>query len=449
MKRFWLCIVTILLLPICVKASNGTISVTGGSTAVVGNKVTITVTLKGTALGSWEMDLKYDKNYLQLLSSTAEGGGTYMVNAATSALKSKSYTFTFKALKSGSTSVNVGSYLVYDFNDQSQVNITSSSKKTIKIMTQAELEESYSKDNNLKSLSVEGFDISPSFSKDVLNYSAVVPEDTTVVKVIAVANDSKSSIKGAGEVEVDLGINTIDIIVTAENGSEKTYTISLEVKDSNPISVTVLDKEYTLVKAERYLTKPEGFVSKTIQIDNIEIPAFYNENCNITLIGLKDSEGKIQLFSYNEDDKNYKKYVTINSSNLNLMVMDLNEEIKGYSKYTQNIADEEIQVYKFNSDSRYCLVYAKNLATGEDDYYMYDSKLGSAILYNSEYSDYLLDQNQMFIYIICALGTIAFILIILLISLTKNKNKKKKIKNGKVNDKKNLPKEEDEKIIEL
>ncbi len=447
MKKFWLCFITILLFPICVKASSGTISVTGGSTAVVGNKVTVTVTLKGTALGSWEMDLKYDKNYLQLLSSTAEGGGTYMVNAATSALKSKSYTFTFKALKSGSTSVDVGSYLVYDFNDQSQVNITSSSKKTIKIMTQAELEESYSKDNNLKSLSVEGYDISPSFSKDVLNYSVIVPEDTTVVKVLAVANDSKSSVKGSGEIEVNLGINTIDIIVTAENGSEKTYTISLEVKDSNPISVTVLDKEYTLVKAERYLTKPEGFISKTVQIDNIQIPAFYNENCNITLIGLKDSDGKIRLFSYDEQTNTYYKYITINSFNLNLMIMDLKDEIRGYSKYTQNINEEEIQVYKFNSDSKYSLIYAKNLATGEDDYYMYDSKLESVILYNSEYSDYLLNQNQMFIYIIFALGIIVFVLIILLISLTKKK--KKKAKNSKASDKKTLLTEEDKKIIEL
>lgn len=447
MKKFWLCFITILLLPICVKASSGTISVTGGNTAVVGNKITVTVTLKGTALGSWEMDLNYDKSYLQLLNSTAEGGGTYMVNAATSALKSKSYTFTFKALKSGSTSVNVGSYLVYDFNDQSQVNITSSTKKSIKIMTQAELEASYSKDNNLKSLSVEGFDLSPSFSKDVLNYSVIVPEDTTVVKVVAVANDSKSSIKGSGEVEVNLGINTIDIVVTAENGSEKTYTISLEVKDSNPISVKVLNREYTLIKAERYLTKPEGFISKTVQIDDLEIPAFYNENCDLTLIGLKDSDGKIKLFSYDEQTKAYHKYVTINSFNLNLMIMDLKDEIKGYSKYTQNINEEEVEVYKFNSDSRYSLIYAKNLATGEDDYYMYDSKLGSVILYNSEYSDYLLNQNQMFIYIICALGIIAFVLIILLISLTKKK--KKKVKKGKDNDKKNLPKEEDKTIIEL
>ena len=55
-----------LMMPCMVNAASGTISVSGSSTAVVGNKVTVTVTLKsGTAIGSWQMDLNYDNSYLQ------------------------------------------------------------------------------------------------------------------------------------------------------------------------------------------------------------------------------------------------------------------------------------------------------------------------------------------------------------------------------------------------
>ena len=46
----------------------------------------------------------------------------------------------------------------------------SASNANIKAMTQAELEATYSKNNNLKSLSVEGYEIDPAFNKDNLAF---------------------------------------------------------------------------------------------------------------------------------------------------------------------------------------------------------------------------------------------------------------------------------------
>lgn len=89
-----------LIIPISVNAASGTIKVTGTSQVVVGNRVTLTVTLSSsTAIGSWEMDLSYDKNYLELVSTNSEGNGTRMVNSSATGVKSKSYTFTFKTKK--------------------------------------------------------------------------------------------------------------------------------------------------------------------------------------------------------------------------------------------------------------------------------------------------------------------------------------------------------------
>ena len=95
----------------------------------------------------------------------------------------------------------------------------SRSNKKLTLMTQEELEASYSKDNNLKSLNVtvgeESYEIDPEFSADVLEYNVTVPTGTTMVNVEAVKNDSKASVDGAGEVEVTEGLNTIPIVVTA------------------------------------------------------------------------------------------------------------------------------------------------------------------------------------------------------------------------------------------
>lgn len=445
MKKILSIIIAVLLLPIMVNASSGTISVSGANTGVVGNKITVTVNLKGTALGSWEMDLNYDKSYLQLISSTAEGGGTYMVNASTSAIKSKNYTFTFKALKSGSTKLSVGSYSVYDFNDQSLVSISSSSSKTIKIMTQAELEASYSKDNNLKSLTVEGFDLTPTFDKDVLNYSVIVPEDTIKINVKAVASDSRSSIKGDGEIEVNTGANTVSVVVTAENGSEKTYTISVEVKDNNPIYVKVNNKDLSLVKASRLLSKPDAFEETTVTINDVEIPAFYNEICDITLVGLKSDDGKINLFIYDKDNNTYKNFVVITLDSVILMPIENDDAVEGYKLTDISIKDIPFKAHKFNDDSNFSIIYGVNLLTGEKGYYMYDSKLNTVITYNNEFSAYLLNQNKIFIYVICAFGGIVVILFIIIMSILHKKKNKKNIRNKNIQPK---PKEEKE-IIEL
>ena len=178
MKRIKIILVSILtfiLIPCIASAASGSVRVTGTSQAVIGNTVTATVTLSSdTSIGSWNLSLNYDKSFLQLISTDSEGGGNRMVNSSATGIRSKSYTFKFKALKKGSTTVSVSSYEAYAFSDLSEISL-SSSGKTIKILTQAELEASYSKDNNLKSLSIEGFEITPEFSKDTLEYSAVVP----------------------------------------------------------------------------------------------------------------------------------------------------------------------------------------------------------------------------------------------------------------------------------
>ena len=59
-------------------------------------------------------------------------------------------------------------------------------------MTQEELEASYSKDNDLKSLSVEGFEISPEFDKDVTeNMFQNWPETKELMSYIDVVVDGK------------------------------------------------------------------------------------------------------------------------------------------------------------------------------------------------------------------------------------------------------------------
>ena len=60
-------------------------------------------------------------------------------NSATG-VKTKTYTFTFRALKRGSTTVSLNSYSAYAYDDLSTLDLTASSK-TVRIITQEELAE--------------------------------------------------------------------------------------------------------------------------------------------------------------------------------------------------------------------------------------------------------------------------------------------------------------------
>ena len=428
LKVFLLGIISLLVLPSIVNAASGKISVTGTSSAVVGNRVTITVTLSSsTAIGSWEMALNYDKSYLQLVSSTAESGGTKMLGYTTtlSGVKSKSYTFVFKTLKTGNTRVSVSSYLAYAM-DESEMSLTSSSK-SIRIMTQAELEASYSKDNNLKGLSVtvgeESFDLEEEFAKDTLEYHVTVPTGTTMVNVTATKNDSTASVDGDGEIEVTEGLNTIPIVVTAQNGDEKTYTLIVNVEDQNPIEVAIDKKNYTVVKSDSLLTAPAAFTATTVEIDGFQIPAFVNEAIGYTLVGLKDEEGNISYYRYQNGE--YSLYNELTSKSYTLVPVAFDTELD-YIKTAVEINGATMDAYKYSEDSNLYIINAINLETGKTNLYLYDKESEAAILFDESFINSANQTIQYYTYVIIAFAGALFLMLILIFGLLHSTKKKQK-----------------------
>ena len=414
--------VSVFLIPTCVNAASANISIKTSGTAVVGNTITATVTVSsGTAMGSWQFLVSYDTSKLKLIS-----GQTSVADYTTSAsgVKSKSYTLKFQALKSGNASINVGSYLVYAI-DESGMSV-STKNASVKIMTQAELEATYSKDNNLKSLSVEGYELSPEFNKDTLEYSTTVPSTVDKINSIANKNDSTASVEGAGEKEVVEGSNPFEIVVTAQNGSTKTYKLVVIVEDINPIELTIDGKKYSVVKRQDNLEKPTGFDETTVKIGEFDIPGFKSETLDLTLVGIKDEEGNISLAIY--EDGKYKEYHEINSNQITLYLLDLPKN-DDYTKTTIKINGKKVEVYKYDKNSKYSLVYGKNVETGKEDYYMYDEVEGTFQRYNEEQLEKLNEQLTNYLYVIYAFsGCLGLIFLCFIISKCAKSKAKKKAK---------------------
>ena len=418
---------SIFLLSTSIKAASATISVKSNSSVVVGNTVKVTVTLSSSSsLGSWDFSIGYDTSLLRMTSSTAESGQRSVGYVSGSGQTSKTYTFNFKALKSGTAKVYVNNAEVYAF-DESLMSVSKGSK-SISIKTQAEIEASYSKNNYLKSLSVDGYELSPSFDKETLEYTVELDSTVESIKVNAAVEDSTASLIGGGEVAVVEGSNTIELVVTAQNGNTRTYKITANVKEINPINVEVNNKKYTVVKRKSALTAPDNFVETTVVINNEEIPAFYNEITDYTVVGLKDEEGIVELFIYDLDSGKYTKYQELNFNSNKIFLLDAVDIPKGLKETTIKINEKEVKAYKFDDNSVYYIVYGINLNTGNKDFYMYDSEEYTIQRYDTTMIDKLTKEKDRYLSIVLVLSCVCFLsMLFLLIEV----NKYNKIKNEK------------------
>ena len=86
--------------------------------------------------------------------------------------------------------------------------------------------------NYLSSLSVEGFSLTPEFSRYVSDYELVVDKSTSYVIVTAKTSSSSASMTGAGKVTLAGDTTIIKIKVTSGSGEKRTYTITVSKEEN-------------------------------------------------------------------------------------------------------------------------------------------------------------------------------------------------------------------------
>ena len=415
-KLLFILVFGFLFIPNIVNAASGSISVTGPSTGVVGNNLTVTVTLSSsTAIGSWEFDIKYDTGLLELVSSTAESGGTHAASyAGSGGTKSKAYTFKFKVKKSGSATVRVASSDVYAYADESRMSMSNGSK-TITLKTQEEIEASYSKDAYLKSIKVGDYALTPAFDKETYNYEVEVENEVEQVTIEATKNDANASVSGTGEKELVEGANKFEIVVTAQKGNSLTYTVTVTRKELDPITVKIDNKDLTIVRRKDGLpTELTGMSEKTVVYQGEEIPALYSDITDITIVGVKNEEGNVYTYIFNNGEIK-DPYIELTSNIKGIVPLNVveNEEFKKYKIKEIDIDGYKIKAFVLTDNSKFAVIYALDATTNEKKYYTYDLTTKTIMLYNNEIDEYYKNTINTYRYII--LGGIGFIVLLLLI----------------------------------
>ncbi|WP_312650208.1 S-layer homology domain-containing protein [Aminipila sp.] len=99
---------------------------------------------------------------------------------------------------------------------------------------------------NLSSLTLSNSTLSPMFVSGITNYTASVPNNITTVTVTPTVEESNATVKvngitvtsssSSGAINLDVGSNIVEVTVTAEDGTTKTYTIAIERMEAKPSS---------------------------------------------------------------------------------------------------------------------------------------------------------------------------------------------------------------------
>lgn len=423
-----------LLFPFSVKAApTGSLSCSSSGSVTVGN--TITVSVRGSSSDAmWDTTMSYDSSKLQKV------GGSDEHSIGNDFTTSTSYTYTFKAINEGSAWVKVNAAIAdYEGNkaypsSSCNINVSAPSQSSSSVSSSSSSKTTdstpKSSDNNLNSLSVEGKDISPEFNKDTLEYSLELDTDTTKITINAEKSDSKASLTGTGEKDIEEGFNKFEIVVTAENGSSKTYVINVIVKDKNPIEVKINNKKYTVVKKAGALDAPEGFEETKIKINNEEVDAYKNVKTKYIIVTLTDEKGNSSWYIYNKKKNTYTKYVESKSNSLRLIVLNISKKNipSEYKITTFKLNGEKVSGYSNGTDFK--IVYGMNIETGKKSLYVYDSKENTLQRYNKtskDYSNLAGDINNFdnIKIILVALISLLFIFFITIISLMRKNMKLK------------------------
>ncbi len=205
------------------------------STVNPGNTFTIKINLSGitNGLGSAEYALGFDNSLFEVTKVTTNAVSNTLSNqvkltfvdmTGSNPMKNGTFaTITFKA--KNITSDKTGSFTLTskETADSTGKAISSTNKGTsVKVHIP-------DTDNTLKSLTINGVSVD-NFNTNTLNYT--YKTEASSIKIAATANSSTATITGIGTKTVKYGTNTFNVVVKAENGSTKTYKITVTRPDN-------------------------------------------------------------------------------------------------------------------------------------------------------------------------------------------------------------------------
>lgn len=256
-------------------------------------------------------------------------------------------------------------------------------------------EEKKSSNASLGSLVISAGTLSPEFSAATKDYTATVDYSCSSLAVTANPADSKASVTSVtGNDSLEVGENTVSVVVTAEDGSTSTYNIVVTRRaEDDPENADKQDNwkkfdingtEWTMVNDIPEDVVPEGFEHSKTVIEGLEYNTLHGTFGDITLVYLQSESGN-GLFVYDAAQNAAYEFVRINSESHFIVVLlpKVDDVPEGYNEISLSIEGKGVatayqtKVEKKDDQTKdFYLVYAMN-DNGESGWYTYDSVDGT------------------------------------------------------------------------
>lgn len=367
--------------------------------------------------------------------------------------KSKSFSLSIKPTTTGKVTCSISGARMTDSGSNGWLNVSTNSK-TITVnapSSNTTTTKPKSSNNYLTSLTIDGYELDKTFSKDTLEYNVEIKPEDEKITVNAQTADSTAKVTGTGEITLNPGSNKIEIKVTAQNGNVKTYVINANLKEYKNIEVDIDNKKYSIVRKEGLIDKIDGYEKTTIKIDEEDVLAYHNEKTKYDLVILKDESDNYNYYLYKDNEYTLYKEYDFSGTKLFIIDKELDKDKKNIMISSElTLGEDKIKAYQIDKSkknetyalddrklSNYYLVYAMNTNTGNEGYYLIDSKENTAIRYNDEIGSFFtatITQNnndsKYKNYFFIALGVFGLTILVLgICSLVKNKKNKHKYSN--------------------
>ena len=410
--------------------SAATISVSAGQSSVkVGNTVAFTVRVPSNSQ-SWTYTVKWSDNLTYISGETEpmkfEGDNT-------------SNKLIFRANKEGEGKVwiSAGSVSIdrkpYEDSNSASVKIVAANQPSQGYDHGDFNKPQKSANNALASLTVSAGELTPAFDPSVTDYTLSLPLNSDKLTLTAAPSDSKATVQGDGEVALQGGVNTLSVLVTAENGDVRTYTITVKVAQAPTLFFDFAGQKLGVVKDVEEVTPPAGFtVAEPISHGGDLLPIWTDASGEKTLVYLVDESAVTGFYLYSETGGVLSPYLPLADGALPYVYTGLPAGASapaGLAACTVDAFGRAINGWKYNDPALqgFYVLYLMD-ADGIYGYYTYDSAKDTLQRFNgavfTDDGGESLRVPMLYVYIAGGAAAVLLILVIVLACVSGSRGKK-------------------------
>lgn len=366
--------------------ASGTTSIAFSKSSLnVGDTLTVTLRINASEkMYAYEAMVKYDTKVLQYVSATngpESASGLVQIASATNNTTATE-TVTFKAIAAGTIAISV-EQAAYVPESEETVPLSGCSANVSVVDKTA----TKSSDANLKYITPSAGSLTPKFSPNVTSYTITIPNSVTTLTVGAGTSHSGADWDVEGSKNMKVGSNQRVIIVTAEDGTQKKYTLNItrlaedgtntdgtSSTDAPTESVSVTADGKDMILSNNFDTSNlfPGYSVNTYVFNGTEFPCI--EKGDTKLLYLTDSNGENGGFYRPLEDGSFETFSYMFTKVGFYEFLKADKIPDGYSEIALNIDNQKVTAYQSSDPTviEFALIYAKG-PDGYEGFYRYDT----------------------------------------------------------------------------